>query len=227
MEELERLFYETIEDELFTRAERKELRKFVRESKLPPNTLGALRSKIFEMVEAQTTDPKTIRLLGWLKEANKILLPQKHAGGLKQRVLFSPGESCRRAIIDHIHRCQNKMDICVFTISDNLIVREIEMCHRRGVRVRIISDNDKSYDKGSDIFELGRKGIPIKLDNEPDHMHHKFALFDQHYALTGSYNWTRSAADRNEENILITNDQQTIRSFQSKFDQLWDEFELL
>lgn len=224
MSELEDLFQRTIEDEIFTREERSELRKYVKNNKLPVNAMGALRSKIFEMVEARISDEKAIRLLAWLREANKILLPQGNSSSLKQKVLFSPGNDCRNAILEHMRMCRNKMDICVFTISDDMITREIQACHRRGIRVRIISDNDKSYDLGSDIERLDRMGVPVRVDKDPDHMHHKFTVFDKHYVLTGSYNWTRSAAERNEENILISNDTDTIRSFQRKFDQLWDDF---
>ncbi|MEM7373930.1 MAG: phospholipase D-like domain-containing protein [Bacteroidota bacterium] len=224
MSELEQLLQQTLEDEIFTREERSSLRKYVRETTLPVNALGALRSKIFEMVEEQITDTKALKLLNWLKEANKILLPRDTSSGSKQKVLFSPGEACRNAIIAHMRQCRRKMDICVFTISDDLISREIERCHRRGIQVRIISDNDKSFDRGSDIERLDRLGIPVRVDPDPDHMHHKFAVFDKHYVLTGSYNWTRSAAERNEENILITNNTDTIQSFQSKFDQLWHDF---
>ena len=212
MHELEKLFQQTIEDEIFTREERTELRKFVKDSQLPINAQGALRAKIFEMVETRLEDPKAIKLLAWLREANKILLP-KAGSGLKQNVLFSPGNTCRNAIISHMGQCRNTMDICVFTISDDHITRKIEQCHKRGIRVRIISDDDKSLDRGSDIYRMSDRGISVKIDRTPFHMHHKFAVFDQHYVLTGSYNWTRSAADKNEENILITNDPKSIRTF--------------
>ena len=52
-------------------------------------------------------------------------------------------------------------------------------------------------------------------------MHHKFALFDARLLLTGSYNWTRGAADSNEENIVVTPDAHLVRSFSTAFDDLW------
>ena len=52
-------------------------------------------------------------------------------------------------------------------------------------------------------------------------MHHKFAVADNDLLLTGSYNWTRSAATENDENIIVTNNRKLVNSFQSKFDELW------
>jgi|TARA_B110000261_G_scaffold61435_1_gene72249 phosphatidylserine/phosphatidylglycerophosphate/cardiolipin synthase-like enzyme len=42
--------------------------------------------------------------------------------------------------------------------------------------------------------------------------------------LTGSYNWTKSAADRNQENILVTEDPKMVKSYLSEFEKLWDLF---
>ena len=39
--------------------------------------------------------------------------------------------------------------------------------------------------------------------------------FDDRTVLTGSYNWTRSAADYNKENFLVTPDDSLIQSFSS------------
>ena len=50
---------------------------------------------------------------------------------------------------------------------------------------------------------LARSGIAVAFDSSPHHMHHKFAIFDLTRLLTGSYNWTRSAAESNEEEFDI------------------------
>jgi phosphatidylserine/phosphatidylglycerophosphate/cardiolipin synthase-like enzyme len=55
-------------------------------------------------------------------------------------------------------------------------------------------------------------------------MHHKFALFDDDLLLTGSYNWTRGAADSNEENLILSNDRRLLASFRDEFERLWKKF---
>src|SRR5262249_22618310 len=77
--------------------------------------------------------------------------------------------------------------------------------HRRGVKVRVISDAEKAHDLGSDLQKFADAGIAVKLAHvaaptDPGltgHMHHKFALFDGGRLLAGSYNWTRGAANVN------------------------------
>jgi len=50
------------------------------------------------------------------------------------------------------------------------------------------------------------------------------ALFDGLYLLSGSYNWTRSAAELNEENVVVTSEPALYAAFAAQFDDLWARF---
>jgi phosphatidylserine/phosphatidylglycerophosphate/cardiolipin synthase-like enzyme len=52
-------------------------------------------------------------------------------------------------------------------------------------------------------------------------MHHKFAIIDNRLLLTGSYNWTFSANNRNDENLMVIDDPEIIEIFQNQFINLW------
>jgi cardiolipin hydrolase len=140
---------------------------------------------------------------------------------MENLVFFSPGEDCVNHIIDLINDAYNHLDICVFTISDDRITSAIVDAMKNGVEVRIISDNSKVEDTGSDVEDLSRVGIPVKLDTTDNHMHHKFCVVDKKIVLTGSYNWTRSAALYNQENIISTDDELVVEKFLSEFEKLW------
>jgi phosphatidylserine/phosphatidylglycerophosphate/cardiolipin synthase-like enzyme len=110
----------------------------------------------------------------------------------------------------------------VFTITDDRITEEIVDALKRGVAIRIITDNDKAEDIGSDTLRLRNLGIPVRTDRTSNHMHHKFAIFDNATCVTGSYNWTRSAAEYNEENVVVQYDKSLIQQFRNAFDTLWE-----
>ena len=61
----------------------------------------------------------------------------------------------------------------------------------------------------------------MRVDESEFHMHHKFAVFDAKTTLTGSYNWTRSAARHNEENLLVTTDPTVTSAYMGAFEELW------
>jgi phosphatidylserine/phosphatidylglycerophosphate/cardiolipin synthase-like enzyme len=110
----------------------------------------------------------------------------------------------------------------VFTITDDRIADAILDAHRRGVAVRILTDNEKAFDLGSDIERLRSAGVAVRVDESPFHLHHKFAIFDGRRLLTGSYNWTRGAARDNQENFLITPDPHLIEAYARAFEDLWN-----
>ena len=141
------------------------------------------------------------------------------------KVYFSPGTDCLNAIIDTLKKAKRKANICVFTISDNRIVDAIKEMQLNGVNIKIISDNDKRYDKGNDIDYIANMGIAVKLDKTHAHMHHKFAVIDDTITITGSYNWTRSAETKNYENILITDSKDVAKAYGREFDKLWEIME--
>lgn len=225
MSDLAQLFEETFVDEKFSSSERKALQLLIKEERPTPHELRVLRSKIFDIAREDLIRKDTRVVLDWLEKANKLLIPRMPA---REAMVcyFSPGEDCLNAITNRIQSARHTLDICVFTISDDRISREIEYCHDRKVRVRILTDNDKLHDKGSDVDRLAKYGIPVRVDRTEKHMHHKFAIIDGKELITGSYNWTRSAERYNEENILITEDERATRSFSKEFKTLWEKMKV-
>ncbi len=188
-----------------------------------------LRNQSFKLVQqhlAKGADPAA--LIRWLERVIKVLdnIHNSKVATIAQS-WFSPGQACINGITEQLKLAKNNIDICVFTISDNNITKQILAAHQRGVTVRVISDNEKMHDKGSDVQYLADKGVAVKIDTSSYHMHHKFAIFDNARMINGSFNWTRSASQYNEEDITLTDNQRFIEPFQQRFEQLWQRFNCL
>ena len=217
IEELIKIFEKTFEDKSFSRGEKKAVSQWLEDDfSLNKDERDFLRSKIFDIARQGMTGHSDRDALDWLETANKLLI---NRGDIM--VCFSPGDRCRRLIIDQLNHTLASLDICVFTISDDPVTAAIMQCRERGVPIRIITDDEKVRDAGSDIKRLSAAGIEVRIDRSPNHMHHKFALFDNRKVLTGSYNWTRSAADDNQENILLTDDKRAVNAYRDEFEKLW------
>ena len=57
-------------------------------------------------------------------------------------------------------------------------------------------------------------------------MHNKFAIIDNEFLVTGSYNWTKAANTKNDENIMIIDCPYIIGIYQEQFERLWDQYSL-
>lgn len=223
-EELEQFLKDSLIDLQLSNNERSELREIGQA--LDIEQARYIRNRAFDLVREQLNQaPETIRpTLKWLEQVIKTLDVTTTPDKINASASFSPGTSCKNKILDMLHRVRNQADICVFTIADDQISESILKTHQRGIKLRIISDNDKSVDDGSDIEYLKRSGVPIIMDNSPYHMHHKFAIFDNAYLLNGSFNWTRSASQYNYENLLITDNPALINAYGIEFNKLWQRF---
>jgi phosphatidylserine/phosphatidylglycerophosphate/cardiolipin synthase-like enzyme len=222
-EELDQALRATLADGRLSRAERQALSEVLRETPLDGARLSQLRARAFALARERAAPPSALELLDWLEELLKLLAhlePPRGAGS--SRAYFSPGDACLSAILGHLGKARATLDICVFTITDDRIARAILEAHARGVRVRVITDNDKQYDGGSDIERLRGAGIAIEVDETEHHMHHKFALVDGTTLLNGSYNWTRSAGSFNEENLVVSSEPALVQAFVRQFTALWD-----
>ncbi|ATB28074.1 phospholipase D-like domain-containing protein [Melittangium boletus] len=221
--EIDAILLATLEDRTLTRTEKQALQAVLDDRKASDAVLALFRSRAFELARDSVTDPRAREVITWLEDTVKTLLPARESSQVE--VQFSPGEGPLRTIIRLIEEARGSADVCVFTLTDDRITRVLLAAHARGLRLRVVSDDDKSFDPGSDVHRLREAGIPIRLDRTEAHMHHKFAVFDRRRLLTGSYNWTRSAADVNHENVLVSDDPRLVQPFCRAFDDLWAELE--
>jgi mitochondrial cardiolipin hydrolase len=221
---LEQTLKDSLQDHRLDQEEKAVFKAF--SETLDDDALRFIRNKAFELSRPviKSGGEEAIKVLNWLERVVKAIQPQNQNAVIESEAHFSPGNSCRNRINSLLRAARRSVDICVFTISDNEITQSILKAHQRGVLVTIISDNDKANDAGSDIQFLMDKGVEVLLDQSPYHMHHKFAIFDQQILLNGSFNWTRSATQVNEENILVTSDLDLVSAYSRQFEKLKKTF---
>lgn len=227
MHELEKALKDSFADSRMSSSEKVALRSLFDDYKHNQEALSFARNQAFEMCRDYFLNNKfDTKAYKWLEEIVKSIDVIRNAfiSVNKNEVYFSPGEACRDRIIELLNEARQQIDICVFTISDNLISQAIYDAHQRKVKVRIVTDNDKSEDLGSDIDRLKGEGVPVVFDHYNSHMHHKFAIVDNKYLINGSFNWTRSATSVNNENITVLSDQYLVSEFAGKFNSLWRQF---
>ena len=212
----------TLDDFRVSRGEKKLLGDLLKETGASGHDLAFLRHRAFDMARDQLLGPDAKEVVNWLEEIIKVFQPDVAESTAESRAYFSPRDDCPRAIAGLFARVRRWADVCVFTITDDRIAEAIMSAHRRGVKVRIVTDDDKSLDPGSDVCRLKKAGVAVRVDQSDYHMHHKFAVYDRKTLLTGSYNWTRSAAQHNEENFIVSEDRGLLNRFMKAFDHLWE-----
>lgn len=217
----EKQLSKTLEDRRLSRNERQALQHLLRQDEPTSERRRELLGKAFAAAQRAMTSHADRQVLAWLQEVSKLLVDNAKPAAELAEAFFEPHQDCGARLISLLDHSRSDIRICVFTITDNAVAGAILAAHRRGVTVRIISDGDKARDRGSDIARLETSGVPVRVDFAADHMHHKFAVFDSKVVVTGSYNWTRGAAERNLENIIVCDESRLVRPFVEEFERLW------
>jgi phosphatidylserine/phosphatidylglycerophosphate/cardiolipin synthase-like enzyme len=239
-DELERYLQQSLADHKLSGSEKSALAEWLAKNVKTPQHRGVARHTAFEVATQATNSVEPASVIAWLEDVMKVLEPLAPANSATtattpqtpDEVFFSPGERCLQQIVHRFGESRRTVDVCVFTITDDRISRAIIAAHNRGVTIRVISDNEKQFDAGSDLQKLREAGIAVKVDDcrapaeagMNGHMHHKFAIFDNKRVINGSYNWTRGAADVNFENIVDSADPVLVAAFVSEFSRLWNRF---
>ena len=139
----------------------------------------------------------------------------------KTEVYFSLSDNPQKAIIKNINQAEAFINIAMYIFTDREIALPLVKARERGVKVRLYLDKDQVEYQYSQSRFLVQKGINTRISSNKYIMHNKFAIIDNRILLTGSYNWTFSANNRNDENLMVIDDPELIEIFQNQFVNLW------
>ncbi|XP_075624215.1 mitochondrial cardiolipin hydrolase [Balearica regulorum gibbericeps] len=134
------------------------------------------------------------------------------------------GDCSLSRLLRRLLSARRSLEICLFAFSSPQLGRAVQLLHRRGVRVRVVTDAQYMGLQGSQIGRLRRAGIQVRHDRENGYMHHKFAIVDRRMLITGSLNWTTQAIQNNRENVLVVEDAEYVKPFLDEFERIWEEY---
>lgn len=138
------------------------------------------------------------------------------------QVFFSPRGGCEKKVVELTNGAKEKIDAAVYSLNNVAIVDALKVAYKRGVKVRILVDKIQSFGNKEATMDLKQAGVDIRIHSVGRIMHNKSALFDGKAVITGSFNWTNSAEQANEENCLSIDDPKVVASFQDRFvNHLW------
>lgn len=121
-------------------------------------------------------------------------------------VCFSPRGGCTQQIVDAIGSAHQDILVQAYSFTSRPIAEALITAHQRGVRVELIADTSQRTERQSLIDRVAEAGIPVRIDAAHAIAHNKVMILDGETVLTGSFNFTRAAEERNAENLLIIHD---------------------
>ena len=146
---------------------------------------------------------------------------------------FSPQGKCSAHILREIEQAKQELLVAVYAFTNDDLAGALVQAKKRGVSVQIVIDRefDLANEKSKGKFLDGQK-IPVRrisgiksktAEKDAGLMHQKFAVIDRRTLFTGSYNWTHSADNFNDENLLVFRDAGPLaEEYRKNFLRLWE-----
>ncbi|MCU0497267.1 MAG: phospholipase D-like domain-containing protein [Anaerolineae bacterium] len=115
------------------------------------------------------------------------------------------------------------LDIAAFEWNNPAINQAVVAAKQRGVRVRVVADNEHTIEDDGVIQALIDVGIPVVYDERSAFMHNKFMIMDSTTVWTGSTNFTINDVYRNNNNLLMLRSRQAVQVYQTEFNEMFEQ----
>ncbi len=162
-----------------------------------------------------------------------------YLGEIYLKIIFTPYYSVQKAdieLIRHITNSKKNIYFCIFSFTHTDIANYmIFMATNKGIDVKGVFDKywhsgnvysvDHWFiDNNLDVKYDGNENVDPKNPYHGGKLHNKFMIIDEEIVITGSFNFSRAAAqDGNDENLIIISNKSIARAFVNEFYKIYNE----
>jgi phosphatidylserine/phosphatidylglycerophosphate/cardiolipin synthase-like enzyme len=140
------------------------------------------------------------------------------------RVIFTSEDGAlEQAIIPQVSNATSKIRFLAFSYTDFPLAEAMINRSQNGVDVAGVLDKTQAGGQGAEIGTLFCAGVPVREDGNSQFMHNKIIVIDDRYVITGSMNYSTSAEESNDENVIIIDNSDIARQYMAYFDRIWGQ----
>jgi phosphatidylserine/phosphatidylglycerophosphate/cardiolipin synthase-like enzyme len=136
---------------------------------------------------------------------------------------FSPDDGAASQIASVLSGAEESIYFLAFSFTSNDLGDIVREKAEAGLTVRGVMDEEQiASNQGTEFDPFRQAGLDILIDGIEGQMHHKVFIIDESIVALGSYNFSRAAEERNDENILIIYNEAIAEQFLLEFQRVWE-----
>jgi cardiolipin hydrolase len=166
-------------------------------------------------------DLQIVQLNAKIAELNASLASRMRGEPAILAIRFSPRGGSASEVIYWIGRANRSLHVLIYSFTLDSIGDAILGAYRKDIDVKVVFEKSQ-INKLSEIFRLEDAGIPVRNDTNPAMMHHKVAIIDGSIVLIGSFNWSSSADEDHNEDLLVIRSSELALALEQEFRRIWD-----
>jgi phosphatidylserine/phosphatidylglycerophosphate/cardiolipin synthase-like enzyme len=150
--------------------------------------------------------------------------PKLKVNGTQVEIYFSPDDGVAKHILDLISTAQESIHFMAYTFTSDKLGAAIVEKAQAGIQVKGVMDDSQVASDGTEYASFMQAGLDVQLDgNGKGLMHHKVIIIDQRIVITGSYNFTASAEENNDENVVVLYDRDAAAKYLEEFQRVYEQ----
>ena len=125
---------------------------------------------------------------------------------------FSPEADTISPLVKEIQAAEQSIHFMTFAFTHDILGSAMRDRFKSGIDVRGVFEEKQVNNEYSEYKTMKAAGLPVIVDRSSGTMHHKVIVIDAETVITGSYNFSKNAEKRNNENLLIIKGNREIAS---------------
>ena len=147
--------------------------------------------------------------------------PSVEIDGTRVDVYFSPDDGVLNALGLLLGNAEESIYFLAFSFTSNELGSLVRQKHAAGLDVKGVMDEEQiASNTGTEFDPFRQKGVDVLIDGNDGQMHHKIFIIDEKIVAFGSYNFSKSAEENNDENLIVIYSPEIARQFVLEFERV-------
>jgi phosphatidylserine/phosphatidylglycerophosphate/cardiolipin synthase-like enzyme len=144
--------------------------------------------------------------------------------GTRVDTYFSPDDGVLNVLANLLNNAEESIHFLAFSFTSNDLGAIVRQKAEAGLTVAGVMDEEQiKSNQGTEFDPFRQAGLDVRINGIDGQMHHKAFIVDGKIVVLGSYNFSRAAEERNDENVVIVYSERIAGQFMKEFQRVWKE----
>ena len=149
--------------------------------------------------------------------------PEITLDGTRIDTYFSPDDGVLTVLYNLLSEADKSIYFLAFSFTSNELGAIVRTQADAGLDVKGVMDKEQvASNTGTEFDPFRQAGLDVRIDGNDGQMHHKVFIVDEKIVVMGSYNFSRSAEERNDENIIVIYNEDIAKFFVDEFERVYE-----
>lgn len=150
--------------------------------------------------------------------------PEITLDGTRIDTYFSPDDGVLTVLYNLLSEADQSIYFLAFSFTSNELGEIVRSQANAGLDIRGVMDREQvASNTGTEYDPFLQAGLDVRIDGNDGQMHHKVLIVDEKIVVIGSYNFSKAAEERNDENIIIVYNRDIAEFFIEEFERVYTQ----